>query len=238
MLSVLDRRIRFWHVALANIVAVAWFVGMQVATQAALPGVKLFRCPIGMCLGYYSPNELNATLTRIGRNGRQFFAETLLPLDMVLPALLLVAFWLTYVWFSRPGQATAVPLSTGARYAFLCVPLLYCLADYAENWTLVEFVAGLSQHSLSPRAQGKLSHGHQIAARRGVGRHRHRVGCGGLGYGAPLRRGCAPRARREWATSASAAMISRPGRSRQTPGGQRGSTPRRAVRRHRPLSGG
>ena len=119
MLSVLDRRIRFWHVALANIVALAWFAGIQVATQAALPGVKLFRCPIGMCLGYYSPNELNATLTRIGRSGRQFFAETLLPLDMVLPALLLVAFWLTYVWFSRPGQAIAVPLSAGARYAFL-----------------------------------------------------------------------------------------------------------------------
>ena len=138
MLSVLDHRIRFWHVALANIVALAWFAGIQLATQAALPGVKLFRCPIGMCLGYYSPNELNATLTRIGRTGRQFFAETLLPLDMVLPALLLIAFWLTYVWFSRPGQVTAVPLSAGARYAFLCVPLLYCLVDYAENWTLVE----------------------------------------------------------------------------------------------------
>jgi hypothetical protein len=138
MLSVLDRRIRFWHVVLANIVAVAWFAVIQVATQAALPGVKLFRCPIGMCLGYYSPNELNATLTRIGRAGRQFFAETLLPLDMVLPALLLIAFSLTYVWFSRPGQTTAVPLSSGARYAFLCVPLFYCLADYAENWTLVE----------------------------------------------------------------------------------------------------
>jgi hypothetical protein len=138
MLSVLDHRIRFWHVALANIVALAWFAGIQLATQAALPGVKLFRCPIGMCLGYYSPNELNATLTRIGRTGRQFFAETLLPLDMVLPALLLIAFWLTYVWFSRPGQVTAVPLSAGARYAFLCVPLFYCLVDYAENWTLVE----------------------------------------------------------------------------------------------------
>ena len=32
----------------------------------------------------------------------------------------------------------AVPLSPGARYSFLCVPLFYCLADYAENWSLVE----------------------------------------------------------------------------------------------------
>jgi hypothetical protein len=138
MLSVLDRRLKSWHFWLANGVAVAWFVAMGLATQSALPGVKLFRCPIGLCLGYYSPVELQTTLTKIGRNGREFLAETLLPLDMVLPALLLVALTITYVWFTRPGNAIAVPLSPGARYAFLCVPLFYCLADYAENWTLVE----------------------------------------------------------------------------------------------------
>jgi hypothetical protein len=109
-----------------------------VATQSALPGVKLFRCPIGLCLGYYSPVELQTTLTKIGRNGREFLTETLLPLDMVLPALLLVALAITYIWFSRPGHPVNVPLSRGARYAFLCVPLFYCLADYAENWTLAE----------------------------------------------------------------------------------------------------
>lgn len=137
MLSVLDRRLTFWHLCVANGVALAWFVGMSVATQAALPGIKLFRCPIGLCLGYYSPAELQATLTRVGRNGRQFFAETLLPLDMLLPALLLVALTITYVWFTRPSP-DAVPLSSGARYALLCVPLFYCLADYAENWALAE----------------------------------------------------------------------------------------------------
>ena len=57
---------------------------------------------------------------------------------MVLPALLLVALTTTYAWFSRSGQALAVPLSPWARYAFLVVPLFYCLADYAENWTLAE----------------------------------------------------------------------------------------------------
>jgi hypothetical protein len=138
MLSVLDRRLKSWHFWLANAAAVAWFVGMSLATQSAMPGVKLFRCPIGLCLGYYSPIELQTTLTRIGKNGREFLAETLLPLDMMLPALLLVALAITYVWFSRPGNAVSVPLSPGARYAFLCVPLFYCLADYAENWTLVE----------------------------------------------------------------------------------------------------
>jgi hypothetical protein len=118
--------------------AVAWFVIMTLATQAALPGVKLFRCPIGLCPGYYLPNELHATLTRIGKTGRDFFVETLLPLDMVLPTLLLIAFVATYIWFSRPGEAFAVPLSLGARYALLCVPLLYCIADYGENFALVE----------------------------------------------------------------------------------------------------
>jgi hypothetical protein len=138
MLSLLDRHLKFWHVVLANAAALAWFAGMQLATQAGLPGIKFFRCPIGLCLGYYSPGELNATLARIGRSGRQFLTEILLPLDMVLPALVLVALVVTYAWFGGPLRASAVQLSAGARYAFLCVPLFYCLADYAENWTLAE----------------------------------------------------------------------------------------------------
>lgn len=138
MLSVLDRRLKAWHFWLANTVAIAWFAGMTWATQVAMPGVKLFRCPVGLCLGYYTPGELHATLTRIGTNGREFLADTLLPLDMVLPALLLVALCITYLWFTRPGPHMAVPLTTNTRHVFLCLPLLYCLADYAENWTLAE----------------------------------------------------------------------------------------------------
>jgi hypothetical protein len=138
MLSILDRRLKLWHVVFANSLALVWFASMSLATQARIPGVKLFRCPIGLCLGDYSQIELTATLTRIGQNGREFLTETLLPLDMVLPALLLVALALTYAFFSRSGATLSVPLSTGARYAFLCVPFFYCLADYAENWALFE----------------------------------------------------------------------------------------------------
>jgi hypothetical protein len=138
MLHLLDRHIKFWHICLANGAALAWFAGMNLSIQAALPGARLFRCPIGLCLGYYAPIELQATLTAIGKDGRQYLAHTLLPLDMVLPALVAVALILTCVWLSRSNQATALPLSRGARAALLCVPLLYCLADYAENWALAE----------------------------------------------------------------------------------------------------
>jgi hypothetical protein len=138
MLSVLDRHVRFWHVCVVNAATLAWFFAMGYATSSALPGVKLFRCPIGLCPGYYAPIELQATLTRIGRDGRDFLADMLLPLDMVLPALVLIALTLTYVWLSRSEDGFAMPLSRGARSALLCVPLLYCLSDYAENFALAE----------------------------------------------------------------------------------------------------
>ena len=85
MLSVLDRHLKLWHVWLVNVVTLAWFAGMLMATQANLPGVKLFRCPIGLCPGYYSPVELHATFARIGSNGRQFLLDTLLPLGYEAP---------------------------------------------------------------------------------------------------------------------------------------------------------
>lgn len=140
MLSVLDHQIKLWHVVAANGVALSWFAGMSVATHQALPGAKLSRCPIGLCPGYYSPAELHTTLTAIGKNGRDFLAKTLLPLDMVLPALVLIALTVTYMWLSQQGHAISIPLTAGARYTLLAVPVLYCLADYAENWALVEAV--------------------------------------------------------------------------------------------------
>jgi hypothetical protein len=138
MLAVLDRHLRARHVWLAIGSGLGWFVIMTLATQSALPGIKLFRCPVGLCPGYYLPTELYITLTRIGQSGRDFFAETLLPLDMVLPALLLIALVVIYVWFTRPNEAFAVSLSPATRGALLIVPFLYCIADYAENVALVE----------------------------------------------------------------------------------------------------
>ena len=138
MLSILDRRLRPWHFWLANAVAVGWFAGMSLLTSEALPGAHLVRCPIGLCLGFYAPDELRETLDGLEEGGRAFLADTLLPLDMILPALLLIAFGVTSVWFTRPGASMSVPVSAGARYTLLSVPLLYCLADYGENFALGE----------------------------------------------------------------------------------------------------
>jgi len=93
------------------------------------------RCPIGLCFGYYTPEELRTALGRIDAHGHRFLAQTLLPLDALLPALLLIAFTVTYVWFTRAGEP-GVPLKPGYRYALLAVPALYCVADYAENWAI------------------------------------------------------------------------------------------------------
>ena len=140
MLAVLDRHIRAWHLWALNSLAVAWFVGITIASRVALPDVALFRCPVGFCAGGYSPDDLRATLTQIGEEGRDFLHDTLLPLDLVLPALLCGALVITSSYFSRPGQPMAVPLTPGARYGLLAVPLLYGLADYGENLAVAQML--------------------------------------------------------------------------------------------------
>jgi hypothetical protein len=140
MLAVLDRNIKAWHLWAVNGLTVAWFIAITVASRMALPEVALFRCPVGFCAGGYAPDDLRATLTDIGEEGRDFLRDTLLPLDLILPALLCCAFMVTYVFFSRPGHASAIPLTSGARYGLLAVPLLYGLADYGENWAVAQML--------------------------------------------------------------------------------------------------
>lgn len=140
MLDVLDRHLKAWHIVAADALALAWFVGITLLSQTGVPNVALFRCPVGFCAGGYTREELRATLEEIGPEGRDFLYGTLLQLDLVLPALLLIALLATTLWFSRPGQAFAVALHPGARYALLAVPVLYCLADYGENAAVAEML--------------------------------------------------------------------------------------------------
>lgn len=132
-LSGLDRHLKLWHVATINIAALAWFIGLTLASRIALPGVALFRCPIGFCAGGYSPEDLYSIFDEIGEEGRAFLYSTLLWADLVLPALLMAALILDIIWLSRADVRLSVPLHPGARLAMLAVPLLYAIADYAEN---------------------------------------------------------------------------------------------------------
>jgi hypothetical protein len=140
MLATLDRQLRLWHVWAANVIAVAWFGSMALTIQRALPDTGMFRCPIGFCANGYYPDDLREVLASIGPEGRMFLQHTLRPLDMVLPALLLIALVIDYVWLTRPGERVSVPLSPAARWALLAVPILYCLADYGENWAVSNLI--------------------------------------------------------------------------------------------------
>lgn len=133
LLSVLDRQLRTWHVATLNCVALVWFAGVTLASQTGLPGIALFRCPIGFCAGGYSPEDLYSLLDEIGADGRTFLTDTILRADLALPALLLLALSADIVWFSRVGARVSVPLHWGARLSLLAVPVLYCIVDYIEN---------------------------------------------------------------------------------------------------------
>ena len=132
-LSGLDRHLKLWHVATINIVTLAWFIGLTLASRIALPGVALFRCPIGFCAGGYSPEDLYSIFDEIGEEGRAFLYGTLLWADLVLPALLMAALILDIIWLSRASARLSVPLHPDDRLAMLAVPLLYAIADYAEN---------------------------------------------------------------------------------------------------------
>ena len=145
MLAFLDRNLRFWHVVGLNGAAIAWFAGMTIASQMALPNVSLSRCPIGFCATGYSADRVNLMLRVIGPDGRTFLEETLLPLDRVLPMLLLVALGATYAWLTRPGADWTVPLEPKYRYMLLAVPLFYCVADLCENRAFAQMLASFPQ---------------------------------------------------------------------------------------------
>lgn len=138
LLSGLDRHLKLWHVAVINIAALVWFIGLTLAIRFALPGVALFRCPIGFCAGGYSPEELYSIFDEIGEEGRAFLFGTLLRADLVLPALLALALALDIIWFSRPGARVSVQLHPAARLAMLAVPLLYAVVDYVENSAIAD----------------------------------------------------------------------------------------------------
>lgn len=128
--------IRWHHVAIVDGLAIAWFVTITLACRFALPDIALFRCPIGLCLGGYEPAELRSVLTAIGSDGRGFLVHTLLPLDTVMPVLATIALMLSIYWLTRPEGAPLTAIDWRVRLALVAVPLLYCFADFGENWQI------------------------------------------------------------------------------------------------------
>ncbi len=134
MLGILDRNLKAWHVAAVSVAAIGWFAGMTIASHIAMPGIALFRCPIGFCVTGYSANSVALLLRRIGLEGREFLQGTLLPLDRVLPVLVLAAALANYAWWTRPHGARSVKLEPVYRLVMMAVPIVYCVVDYLENW--------------------------------------------------------------------------------------------------------
>ena len=66
--------------------------------------------------------------------GRAFLHDTLIPLDRVLPLLVLTATGLGSVWLTRPHKSWGVAGEGRLRYMLLAVPILYAVADIGENW--------------------------------------------------------------------------------------------------------
>lgn len=145
MLGYLDRKVRFWHVALASGLAIGWYIGLALLTARALPTFSFFRCPIGFCALGYTANSISLTMRLIGAEGREFLHGVLMPLDRLHPLLLLAAISLGYVWLTRPTDIGSVKMEGRLRYMLLGVPLLYALADWGENWAFDRILAEYPQ---------------------------------------------------------------------------------------------
>ncbi len=141
MLSLLDQWLNAPRVRALNALAIGWFLAITLACRMSIPNIPFFRCPIGFCAGGYEPEDVSATLLLMGAEGRRFVADVLLPLDLVLPPLLLLALGASILWYSRPNAEADYRIDNRVRLGLLVVPCLYAAADMAEARTLGALVA-------------------------------------------------------------------------------------------------
>jgi hypothetical protein len=140
MFTLIDRSLKTWHVGVLNGAAIAWFAAITFTARLALPQVSFFRCPIGLCLTGYTANDATLMLRLIGEEGRIYLERVLLPMDRIMPALLVAALVATILRLTRTKDRVAIPLGSWYRLMLISVPLFYCVADYAENWAHGEMV--------------------------------------------------------------------------------------------------
>jgi hypothetical protein len=81
----------------------------------------------------YSYDEAHAFLGAIGEQGRQYYANRELLLDMFYPPLYAVSRGLALWWLTMPGRVRRAPLPLSWRSVLIAVPVIMASLDVVEN---------------------------------------------------------------------------------------------------------
>ena len=81
----------------------------------------------------YSYDEAYAFLNAIGEQGRRYYANRELLLDMFYPPLYATSRVLALWWLTMPGRLRDIPMPLSWRYALIAVPIIMAALDVAEN---------------------------------------------------------------------------------------------------------
>jgi len=81
----------------------------------------------------YSYDEAYAFLNAIGEQGRRYYANRELVLDMFYPPLYATSRVLALWWLTMPGRLRDIPMPLSWRYALIAVPIIMAGLDVAEN---------------------------------------------------------------------------------------------------------
>ena len=81
----------------------------------------------------YSYEEAYAFLNAIGEQGRLYYANRELLLDMFYPPLYAISRGLALWWLTMPGRLRDAPVPLSWRYALIAVPIIMASLDLVEN---------------------------------------------------------------------------------------------------------
>jgi hypothetical protein len=81
----------------------------------------------------YGYDEAYAFLNAIGEQGRRYYANCELLLDMFYPPLYATSRVLALWWLTMPGRLRDIPMPLSWRYALIAVPIIMAGLDVAEN---------------------------------------------------------------------------------------------------------
>jgi hypothetical protein len=106
----------------------------------------------------YSCDEAYALLSAVGEQGRRYYANRELLLDMFYPPLYAISRGLALWWLTMPGRLRDIPMPLSWRYALIAVPIIMAGLDVAEYRTNV---ADMARSFPRPRACLKLRYSHE-----------------------------------------------------------------------------